>query len=490
MPYLTVKRGTITEKIEFKAPALLDELLASSGFELMHPCSKRGVCGKCAVMIDGDISPLSKAEQKLNTRLSCQTVVYGDAKVILPDEIDFFEIESGSDGKLKTVSSANEYGVAIDIGTTSVVLKLYSLENGKCLSNVSILNPQTSVSADVIGRIEASMGGSLDKLKDDILSAIDILLKRACAAANISFDIVRRFVITGNTTMLYLLTGKVPVSLSRAPFEADCLFGCDIEKEEKTVYLPPCFHAFAGADLLCAVLSSGMLESEKTSLLCDVGTNGEIALWHNGKLYTASTAAGPAFEGAGISCGSLGIGGAIDKVWTDDEKIAFHTIGDKKAIGICGSGLVDVIACLLEIGYIDETGYMEDEEYSFCEEVKLYQKDVRAVQLAKSAICSGIEAVLKKSVCSFEEVKKFYIAGGFGSHINIKNASGIGLFPKALEEKAVVIGNAALDGAAMLLADISLRDKMKSITDSAIYVKLDGNPYFSDRFVENMLFEQ
>ena len=212
--------------------------------------------------------------------------------------------------------------------------------------------------------------------------------------------------------MLYLLTGRNPACLSRAPFEADCTFGEEYALPGRRCYLPHCLHAFVGADTTCALLAGGMLEKQETALMCDIGTNGEIALWHRGQLYVASTAAGPAFEGTGISCGCGSIPGAIDRVRVEHGALHIHTIGGRKPVGLCGSGLVDAVAALLEMGIIDETGAMEDAAFLLAEGVQLTRRDVRALQLAKAAMAAGMDSLLHAAGCPAEDVAAVYLAGG------------------------------------------------------------------------------
>ena len=451
-----------------------------------HPCGGRGVCGKCAVQLTGAVSEPNAAEQAAGVRLSCQAVLLGDAEVILPVETAM-AIETGSAPEQSAISG-NPVGAAVDIGTTTLVLQLIDLQTGGRLASCAMLNPQTSTAADVIGRIDAAMKGNLAALQAQIVSAIDTLLHKAVAQAEISPQNVERLAVTGNTTMLYLLTGRDPAALSHAPFEADCLFGETISLLGRPAYLPPCLHAFVGADITCAVLASGMCDSEKPVLLCDIGTNGEIALWKNGTLYTTSTAAGPAFEGAGISCGCGSITGAIDRVSSENGNLCVHTIGDAPAVGICGSGLIDAVAAFLELELIDETGAVEEDDLPLDNGVALLPKDIRAVQLAKAAIAAGIETVLESAETSFDEIETFYIAGGFGSHLNVKSAAAIGLIPEELSEKVVIIGNAALSGAAQLLLHTPSIKRAQEIAERSIHVNLGGNPKFNERYMDNMFF--
>jgi len=491
MPTLTIRRGHQVFTLPFDSPAPLAALLDRAGIPVAKPCGSRGICGKCAVLLEGAVSSPNAAEERCGTRLACQARVLGDACVILPEEQPLQQIETGSAAALQPIRPMpGRFGAAIDIGTTTLALRLYDLHSGECLASATMLNPQTTVAADVIGRIDAAIRGLQESLRRSIEAALNAMLHSACAKAGHSADEVSSMVITGNTTMLYLLTGRDPAALSRAPFDADCLFGTEVQLLGRNAYLPPCLHAFVGADTACALLASGISERPETALLCDVGTNGEIALWRRGQLFVASTAAGPAFEGAGISCGCGSIPGAIDKVDVADGNLRIHTIGGAAPVGLCGSGLVDAIAALLETGVIDETGAMEDDEYPLASGVTLTQKDVRAVQLAKAAMAAGTAALLHDAGCPEGQVGSFLIAGGFGSHLHIGHAAAIGLISPTLADRVQVIGNAAMDGAAMLLMDTSLRDRLSKLAAQAKHVRLDGNPFFSERYVEEMLFPE
>ena len=309
-------------------------------------------------MAKGAISEPTEAEVRAGCRLSCQITLLGDTEIRLPDACSG-EVELSGNLPVHGVAMEGSFGGAVDIGTTTIALKLYDLKNGRLLAQKGILNPQSSIAADVMGRIGAAMEGQLDRQQDMVVSAVALLLKEACMDADIRREQVDTLVVTGNTTMLYLLTGRDPACLSHAPFQADCLFGREDILMNIPVYYPACMNAFVGADITCAVLDSGMTMTQSTALLCDIGTNGELALWKDGVLYVASTAAGPAFEGAGISCGCGSIPGAIDRVWLEDGAVKVHTIGEGAASGLCGSGLLDAIAVFLETGDIDETGAVD-----------------------------------------------------------------------------------------------------------------------------------
>ena len=491
MAELKVIRGGAQTVLCFEPGQRLSDVLNAHGMNVLRPCGGRGVCGKCAVLPSGQISPPSPAERKAGVRLACQTVLLGDSEVILPESRPMEQIELGSRGALTPIAPMpGRYGAAVDIGTTTVALSLYDLRAGRCLAESGMLNPQSAAAADVMGRIGAALAGEGNRLKDQVTNAVSALLSQACAQADVDEALVESMVITGNTTMLYLLTGHSPAPLSHAPFEADWLFDETVTLCGRQAYLPPCMHAFVGADITCAVLSCGMCDEEGIALLCDVGTNGELALWKDGQLLVTSTAAGPAFEGAGISCGCGSVAGAVDRVWVRDGQAAVHTIGEAPAVGVCGSGLIDAVAAGLALGEIDETGAMEKDFWPLTEGVRLLPGDIRAVQLAKAAIAAGLETLLECAKITVPQLDAFYIAGGFGSHLNAQSAAAIGLFPQDAVKKARVVGNGALAGAAQLLLDQGKMDRARQIARSARHVNLGGNPCFNQHYMEQMLFPE
>ena len=486
MPILKLWQNSQYREIPFTGTPILSTLLQQQGIHAAHPCGGRGYCKKCAICAEGSLSPLTAAEEQAGTRLSCQSVLLGDATVWLREEAA--AVETAGNTPVLGTAMKGCFGAAVDIGTTTIALKLYDLTTGTLLAQEGTMNPQRSIAADVMGRIGAALAGQLPALQNMVTEVIQVLLNKACAAAQITLEQIDSLVVTGNTTMLYLLTGRDPACLSAAPFQADCLFGQQASLLGIPVYYPPCMNAFVGADITCAVVDSGMYRNKETSLLCDIGTNGEIALWKDGTLSVTSTAAGPAFEGAGISCGCSSIPGAIDQVWTDNGTIRVHTIGEQPAVGLCGSGLVDAIAAFLETGVIDETGAAEEDILPLTDTVALTPADVRSVQLAKGAIAAGIRTLLELAEISAEEIRRLYIAGGFGSHLNTASAAAIGLIPEQLEDRVVILGNSALSGAARLLLDQNLITVSEKLAQNSTHVTLSGNSRFNQHFMDAMLF--
>jgi uncharacterized 2Fe-2S/4Fe-4S cluster protein (DUF4445 family) len=247
--------------------------------------------------------------------------------------------------------------------------------------------------------------------------------------------------------------------------------------------------AFIGADITCAVLASRMCSSNETALLMDVGTNGEIALWHEGRLYVCATAAGPAFEGGGMEHGCGSVTGAIDRVWAQDGEMACSTIGQASPVGICGSGVIDTVATLLMLEKLDETGMMREGRVELSAGVEFTQRDVRNVQLAKSAIAAGLMTLCQTVGVALNDVGVLYLAGGFGKHINLENAAAIGLIPQALIAKTKVIGNAALVGAEMLLLQTDFLRETEACAHGSAVVTLSGNTRFSENYMMCMMLE-
>ncbi len=478
-------------------------LLKEAG-NVSMPCGGHGKCGKCKVLAKGAVNPLTENEKRLlskeeiekGIRLACNLYAEGDAEIILTE--NFGKAEIITDGFIPDFTVNADfplYGAAVDIGTTTVCARLYD-KSGNSFAESSRLNSQKAWGADVISRIEADLKGEGKALAKAVREDIDFLLSDMAKKAGVSPSDINSLVITGNTAMLHLLTNTDTYPLSRAPFKAERLFGEVLTARElglsslckdTEVYLPPCISAFVGADTVSALLASDIMEEDGINLLVDIGTNGEVALFVNGKLTVCSTAAGPAFEGAGLTSGMMGSLGAIDKVWTENGKIAFHVIGEGRAEGICGSGIVDAMAALVMTEEIDDTGFME-EDVALSEGVLVTKEDVRAIQLAKSAIVSGIYTALHEEGVSFEEIQKLIIAGGFGSRLDLSSAEFIGLLPKGAKKKAVTIGNGALTGAAMLLLNKSLREKCVKISIDAKTLELSQDTFFIDKYMENMMF--
>ena len=352
------------------------------------------------------------------------------------------EIRTAGAAALPAPTRRDGIGAAVDIGTTTLVVRVYDLSSGKLLHRASALNPQRRIAADVMGRITAAMDGRLDQLRDDIRTAVRELLggHRPTEA-----------VVVGNTTMLHLYAGESPSSFAVAPFVADDLFGRHLTIEGMDVRLPRCAHAFFGADAMAAVRMSGMCDRSGCELLADIGTNGEIALWRGDRreLTVCSVAAGPAFERPGIT----------------------------------GTQLIAALADGLDCGAIDTTGLVTGALDS-----GVTQADVRAVQLAKAAICAGLNTLLAKTGTAPSQMSRLSLAGGLGSGLDPAKAARIGLFAANLLPVVEACGNLAIEGAAAALLNPAFGDETDRLATRAQHVDLGGDSDFANAFIASMSF--
>lgn len=489
MAELKIRQGDTLRSLSFSGEQTLEVLLEQAGIFLRRPCGGLGTCGKCAVTLRGQVSAPNEREEALGCRLACQARILGDAEVVLPRKEDLWAIETGGRSSVEVPDPVEgRLALAVDIGTTTLACRLLELKTGRSLAEAAGENPQTAVAADVMGRIQGAMEGKLPWMQEKIRQAIQSLLEEACRQAVRDPEQVDRLLLTGNTTMLYLLLGKSPACLAKAPFLADETFGYETEFLGRRAYLPPCMNAFVGADITCGVLVSGMCSREETALLCDVGTNGELALWHGGRLSVTSTAAGPAFEGAGIRWGCGSSPGAICRAEPEGETLRCETIGGEPPRGICGSGLLDAVAAGLDLGKITETGAMPEKVFPLAGPVALYPEDIRAVQLAKAAIRAGIQVLLHRAGLEESQVERIYLAGGFGSRLRLTSAVRVGLIPEDFLSRVEVLGNAALAGAEALLLDRKKRKEAERIAALAQGINLGGSQEFMEQYVEHMLF--
>ena len=483
-----------------------------AGINADSPCGGKGTCGKCAV----DIQKNNSTE----THLACSYIIDSDLTVYLkqPEKsenkiLSSFDFENqmlNPFGKEQFESDEISFGAAFDIGTTTVVCYLLDLKNERIAACESDMNPQSSFGADVISRCEYACAGGLFKLSELIRNKLNELAKKCLKKAGIdSFETLKLFCVVGNTCMHHLYLGINPESLTHIPFtpvkkEKMILdakdYGFDCAEGTKLLMLPN-IAGFVGADTVSCLVSTEFDRLSETTLMIDIGTNGEMVLGNKERMMCCSTAAGPAFEGAKIECGMRGADGAVDHVSIKDGKLDFHVIGDVKAKGICGSGLIDLAACALKLGIIDETGKIsENNENIFIqkntnnkcifisEDVYLTQKDIRELQLAKAAISAGIEILAKSLSVRISDISSVLIAGAFGNYMNPESAFEIGLLPKEFNGKVRMIGNAAGAGACMALLNKDNFEYAGLLSEKTEFTELASHPDFEDIFVDNMYF--
>ncbi|MFO8048660.1 MAG: ASKHA domain-containing protein [Desulfosudaceae bacterium] len=542
------------------------QALARNGIDLEAPCNGQGVCGQCRVRVENpDTVPptphenLGSEEAAAGIRLACRLVPERDMTLtILEPEAedndclilegrDFksaaparhagrmtttpaVRVEEGPDGfgliyegeawpLPEWQSGFSPKGIALDIGTTTLVGSLICLRTGRLLSTASGLNPQIKMGHDVMTRIqEGSTPDGLRKLAEAVRGGIDRIIKDICRQTGAVAAEILDVVIGGNTTMLEIAAEVDPAPLGRTPFDVDleggrhypaAAFGFPRVNPAARVYVPPITHAFVGTDISAGMLvCEGFFDRDRTVLFLDVGTNGEIALHDQDRTLISSTAAGPAFEGMGVSSGMRARIGAVGAVSVEEGRLVYETIGDAPVKGICGSGIIDLIACLLELGVIEPSGRLTPPDqadrfddfigeclheidgtpaFQYGQEVFLTQKDIRQVQLAKGAIRTAVDVFIQETG---RDIDRLVVAGGFGHTLSPPSLARIGLLPPELENKITFAGNCSLLGCQRLLRDINARRFIETRLAAAEHLSLAERPDFMMAFVENTEFPE
>ena len=477
---------------------LLD-VIREHGFEVYAPCGGNGTCGKCKVLV-----------KDKGYVTSCLYPAGEDMEVILPAPMEasilasqykFSKIMPLAPGDAADLSSY-PFGVAIDIGTTTVVFYLVQLITGSVLETQTMMNPQGKYGADVISRIQYCITntGGLPTLQKEMVDVINAKILYFAQQHGFAPEDIVKISVTGNTTMLHLLMGEDPSSLAYVPFtpvftgEQKCRAASlnlksNVDAEVKVL---PSLSAYVGADIIAGMASLAIPEEHPNYLYVDIGTNGEMALVTPDAVYACATAAGPAFEGANISCGMGALGGAIKSYSGQD---GYQTIGDMEPVGICGSGLIDLVAMMVRTGVLPADGYLsgdyvvvEAERSGNSSPIVLTQADIREVQLAKGAICAGILTLIQKAGLTVGEVDAFYLAGGFGNYIRISSAVEIGMIPAGLADKVISVGNASGTGAILAVSSTHFDSELSKTLQHMQLIELSDDDTFNLEFAMNMEF--
>ncbi len=485
--------------IEAEKGAPLKDLLFPHGVEF--PCGGRGLCKRCKVRVlkgelpvtEGDAS-LERAELETGIRRACAHTLESDLTL----EVIHWETVVLTDDTKFDFEPGKGLGIAIDLGTTTLAGQLLNLERGQVLAVQTALNPQAKHGADVMSRISfAVLDGGQKKLEDLIRRELYTLIKKLLQAAPKGRQL-SRVVIAGNTPMHNLFCGINIAPLAYYPFtpEFDDLrlfqpaeLGWELPGNPEISFLPG-LGSFVGSDILAGMLATGFHRSEKLNVFVDLGTNGEIVVGNRDRLLCASAAAGPAFEAARISMGMQATTGAINEVTVVDGKLSCSVLGAGEPRGICGSGLVDAVASLLDLGLVQSSGRFSNDvdEIELRQPVTLTQQDVRELQLAKGAIATGIRLLLEQWGATEDEVQQVYLAGAFGNYVRFASAARIGLF-RFPREKIRPAGNTALLGAKLALFSAGAKNKLyQAIRSLAEHVSLNTDPKFQDYYVDELVF--
>jgi uncharacterized 2Fe-2S/4Fe-4S cluster protein (DUF4445 family) len=497
--------------VELKAPTLSD---MESDFSRI----KNALAKSFKTVINSiDYEVLKKMPAVLRQNSWKVTITVRDGEII--------NIEPGD-------KSASLYGIAIDLGTTKIATLLVDLNTGETIGKKGAMNPQISFGEDVMSRINFAMQdeNNAAKITNVVVDQINKTINELAGECGITPDDITELTIVGNTAMHHLLLGLPVRQLGLSPFTA--LTDSPVEFKARDagfiissgayLYLMPVIAGFVGSDHIAMILASEIADQAGNVLGIDIGTNTEIVLKTCNGMESVSTASGPAFEGAHIRYGMRAASGAIERVIIDPDTCVpkIQTIGDKKPAGICGSGILDAVAELLKAKIINTRGKFQPDSGCLCVDskggyqyllepsahnnnhgqgdmcpcldgkVSINQKDIVEIQLAKSAIRTGIEILLESAKISFKEINKIVVAGAFGSYIDPKNVVDIGMFPKVSLKKIIQVGNAAAVGAKMVLVSKALRKKSEDIAEKIKYLELTVFPSFSDHFAKSTLFPE
>ena len=516
------------EQILIHSGATLIEAAGQAGIILNTVCGGKGTCKKCLVYLEPDAREV----------LACQYKIDSDLTVTIPAGSRFFEqriltegIDAGSRIQpdiykkyLREGSAAPIFGLAVDLGTTTVVARLIDMSGGECLATEAALNPQTRFGDDVISRIAyAQTGKEFAELHEAVIDCINDLTARLCTKAAVETNGIYEMCVAGNTTMSHIFLKLPIIQLGQAPYEAYSLDAHNVPPGELGLQINPAGNiytveniaGFVGADTTAVALAVDIDSADEMMLIVDIGTNGEIVLGTKDKLYAASCAAGPALEGARITCGGRACDGAIEAVVINEDDIDLDVIGNVPPHSICGSGLIDAVTVMLDLGVINGTGRFaepktlehklppaifariieQDGQPAFrlagvaSSPVFLSQKDIRQMQLAKGAIRAGIKLLQQKIGLEDNDIKRILLAGAFGNYIRRSSALRIGLLPAVEAERIRFVGNAAAAGAQMILISRQCRDQARELARKIEYVEIAHEPGFQDVYADSMLFQ-
>ena len=472
----------------------LIDVLHEYGIEF--PCGGKGTCGKCKVkLVAGEIETTDIHSQKLallglgaEWRLACYSTCTSDITL----EIDQYNHLILADESEFEYTAQTGFGVAVDLGTTTLVAQLIDLATAKVLAVETMLNPQVKFGADLISRIQACIDGNDHELKRLIRFNIGTMIELLLVKQNVP---IQKIVLVGNTAMHHIFSGFDVSTLAQYPFDTPHLHATTFTTYELEwnfevvgdITFFPSIGSFVGSDILAGIAATGMHNNDTYCALIDLGTNGEIVVGNKNQLICASTAAGPAFEGTNISMGMRATTGAVSSFKLVDNKLIANVIGNVSAKGICGSALVDAIALLRKQDLLGIFGEINSDESSIelIKGISLTQKDINEFQLAKAAIAAGLEILCQSFQIQLIDIQHIYIAGGFGNYINTTHLveTGIVELPETIIHK---MGNTALIGAKMFLfQDTNTIDEIRSKTK---HINLESHPNFQDIYVDKMLF--
>lgn len=537
----TVRVAFQPSGLRVHVPAGTDLLTAArgAGIHLGGVCGGAGTCGRCRVLIvkgrkrravlacefrpattvtvEVPDEALSGASQILEEGVYVKVEPRPEARLLFEGKKTFLML--GEEGRRVPLRArpGGCFGVAADLGTTTLVASLFDLGSGRRLAVASSLNPQVAMGEDVISRIHLAVtdGSGATRLRNALVSELNSLVRKVCKNARVRPGEIFDLCAVGNTFMHHSFLGLPLKGLAESPYSPALAAGKELAatmtgirvNPNAMAFMPPVIAGFLGSDALAGALAADLDRVEEPTLYLDLGTNGEMLLAHDGNILGATSASGPAFEGAQIECGMRAAEGAISAVGIAKTgpgrlKVRCTTIGNKPARGIAGSGLVDAVAGLLDAGALDRRGTLSRAHPLVAVEAQgpvvvisprprkifLTQPDIRNLQLAKAAISAGTRVLLERAGMEAEELERVLLAGAFGNYMDRRSALRIGLLPPVEEDRVLGLGNAASAGAGMMLLSTDERKRAMAIAKRIRYIELAGDEGFRERFVDALAF--
>ena len=520
MPTLTVIYGEEVKTVEIAAGSLIGDAIAVTGLPLEQPCAGRGTCGKCKVLVEAGVAPpdevefehLTPGELAVDNRLACRARILNDAKVVLAPIVVYSDKMFRASNRYKKTDTA--LGLAIDLGSTTVAAFLTMLDNGEVCAGGAGLNQQTVFGADVISRMAAATNpANAERLHKLALASIN----QAIDSLNMSDRIrkrIERVTVVGNVAMHHLLA-RLPIgTLAVMPFQpyqkesirdANALMGGLFDKNVR-VALPPLIGGFVGSDALACLAYFGFDKTDAPMAAIDLGTNGEVLVTDGKRILTASTAAGPAFEGVFISCGTRAVDGAITRVRLEDSELIYDTIGNEPPVGLTGSGLLSLVYELRQADVIESNGRIRPDPAVFADRLGsdihgarrlkltpdgrlgLSQWDVRELQKAKGAVRAAIDILMIDLGLKPMDLNRFILTGSFGGQVDVEAVMGLGMIPPVRREIVENVANGAGLGAAIFLTDEGFA-LGEALASRAEQIDLDLQPEFNSRYLDAMVLQ-